>query len=89
MDMMMKIIGILTSGIIIITGIAFSVLNAQSVSVNYLIGKTELPLAVLLLISFIVGMTLALLIFVWPLLKLKNQNRSIKAKLKALEQNIS
>lgn len=85
----MKIIGILTSSIIIIAGIAFSVLNAQSVHVNYLIGKTEMPLAALLLLALILGMIVALLLFSWPMIKLKTQNRSLKSKLKKFEQSSS
>lgn len=83
----MRIIGILTTTLIIVIGIAFSVLNSQTVHVNYLIGKASMPLSILLLISIVTGMLIAFLIFGWNIIKLKSQARGLKSRLKSLEDN--
>lgn len=85
----MKIIGLLTTILIVSIGVVFSVLNAHSVHVKYLIGEADLPMVVLLLITLIMGMLISFIIFGWSLLKLKSQNHRLKAQLKKLEEKDS
>lgn len=84
----MRIIGILTSVVVIAAGVAFSVLNAQKVSINYLLGKADLPLALLLLLALVVGMGIAFLVFGFNVVKLKSQNHFLRSKLKSLEKTV-
>ena len=81
----MRIISIIFTLILILIGVAFTLLNAKKVEINYLLGSTELPLAVILLISLILGSVIALLIMGIGLIKLKAQNTWLSSQLKRAE----
>lgn len=84
-----KIIGWIITLAIIVMGVAFSALNAQSVSVNYLFGKSELPLAVILLLAFGLGVLLSILILGPKIVSLATKNKWISNKLKKAEDHMS
>jgi len=78
----MRIISVLLTLLLIIVGIAFAALNAKAIEINYLIGKSELPLAVILLISFICGIVISMLLLGVSLIKLKAKNKWLENKVK-------
>lgn len=82
----MRLIGILLTLILIMVGIAFAALNAKVVEINYLIGKTEIRLAWLLLISFIVGIVITMLLLGISLIKLKAKNKWLEGKIKRAQE---
>jgi lipopolysaccharide assembly protein A len=59
---MSKIIGILLFFLVLVLGVSFSSLNSAPVEVNYYIGKIQLPLSVVVVCSFALGVLCALLI---------------------------
>jgi uncharacterized integral membrane protein len=77
----MRIIGTIIILCIILIAAAFTLLNAQYVEVNYLIGSRELPLAVLLLISLIFGVVISLLTLGFSFITLKAKNKWLEMKL--------
>ncbi len=81
----MRILSILLTLLLIIVGIAFAALNAKAVEINYLIGQTELPLAVVLLIALTSGIVITVLLLGVSLIKLKAQNSRLQSKLKNAE----
>lgn len=81
----MRIISFLLMIIILIMGIAFAATNAQLITVNYLIGSASLPLALVLLIAFVVGVLLSYIYLGAKVLKLKAQHSWMSAKLKNLQ----
>ena len=78
----MGIIGLIFTLFLALIVIAFTLLNAQGVEVNYLIGSAEMPLAVVLLLSLIVGMLITAFLMGISLIKLKSKNKSLENKLK-------
>jgi len=76
-----RIIGLLLTLLLTIVGIAFAALNANAVHVNYLIGSSELPLIVILLVSFFMGILMSMLILGTSLLKVMAKNKWLKHKL--------
>jgi putative membrane protein len=78
----MRFVTIILTILLIVIGIAFAALNAKPVDINYLIGTTQLPLAVILLISLAIGMFLSVLMTGVTLIKLKAKNKWLEAKLK-------
>lgn len=78
----MRILSVLLTLLLIIVGIAFAALNAKAIEINYLIGKSELPLAVVLLISFICGIVVSMLLLGVSLIKLKAKNKWLENKVK-------
>lgn len=82
----MRIVSILLTLLLIIVGIAFAALNAKAVEINYLIGKTELPLAVILLIALTSGILMTMLLMGVSLIKLKAKNKRLQSKLKHTQE---
>lgn len=78
----MRILSILLILLFIIVGTAFAALNAETVEVNYLIGQTEMRLAVVLLIAFTSGILISVLLLGASIIKLKAQNKWLQSKLK-------
>jgi putative membrane protein len=78
----MRILSVLLTLLLIIVGIAFAALNAKAVEINYLFGKTELPLAVILLISLAIGIVMSALVFGVSIIKLKAKNAWLESKQK-------
>ena len=81
----MRILSILLTLLLIIVGIAFAALNAKAVEINYLIGKTDLPLAVVLMIALTSGILITMLLLGVSLIKLKAKNKWLQSKLKNAE----
>jgi lipopolysaccharide assembly protein A len=63
--------------LIIILGIVFASLNAESVTLHYYIGTVKLSLAFLLLCALIFGLVLGMLASLPLTIKLKSRKRSI------------
>lgn len=82
----MRILSIVLTLLLIVVGIAFAALNAKAVEINYLIGETELPLALMLLISLISGILITMLLLGVSIIKLKAKNKWLEGKLKRTQE---
>ena len=58
----MKYIGYIVLAIVFIIIFALSLLNAQSIEFNYLVGILHLPLIILMVLTFIVGLLVGMLL---------------------------
>tara|TARA_R110002110_G_scaffold415836_1_gene657263 strand:- start:26017 stop:26301 length:285 start_codon:yes stop_codon:yes gene_type:complete len=85
MEVLVKLIGWVVTIFIIILGVSFSALNAEPVTVKYLFGERDLPLAVVLLIAFAFGIVLSILILGTKVLSLSAKNKWLTKKLKRAE----
>lgn len=81
----MRFIGWVFTLLIIIIGVAFAALNAEPVSVKYLIGERNLPLAVVLLFAFAFGVILSILVLGTKIFSLSAKNKWLTKKLKRVE----
>lgn len=84
----MRIFSYLIILILVIVGVTFAILNADSVTVHYYIGIKQLPLSLLILCSFAVGIIIGLLVMGWLVLRLKIKNRSLRKRLNNVEKEI-
>jgi uncharacterized membrane protein YciS (DUF1049 family) len=82
----MRLISIILSVLLVVIGIAFTLLNSTSVEVNYFIDKISLPLPVLLLIALGAGILLSMIFMGIGLVKLKAQNTWLESKLKRTQE---
>ena len=85
----MRIIGYLFLLVIILLGVTFSTLNAEAVTVNYYVGRSTLPLSLLLVITFSLGCVLGMLVGAWLLMKTKVQNYRLKHQLTLAEKEVT
>jgi putative membrane protein len=84
----MKIIGYIFLLLIIVLGFTFACLNASSVNINYYIGSTNMPLSMLLVIAFIVGMIIGMLFMLGWVVKLKHAAYKLRQQHKHLEHEL-
>ena len=85
----MRTIGMLLTILLIILGIAFTALNAQSVEVNYLLGSKQLPLAAILMICLTLGVLVTGLSMGYSVLKLKAKNKWLESRLRKTQEQLA
>lgn len=74
--------------LIILLGISFAYLNANSVTFNYYLGEQTLPLSLLLICSFGAGLISGFVVVFISWMRLKVGNIRLKKRLKNAEQEI-
>lgn len=74
--------------LIIVTGMSFAFLNAEPVTFNYYIGSAKLPLSLLLVCMLLLGCFLSLLAMLSFYIRMKNENRHLRHRLKVCEKSI-
>ncbi len=79
----MKIITSLILFTIVAIGFVFACLNASPVNINYYLGESQLPLALLLLLALCLGALLGCLVALGNTLRLKKENRGLKRQMKS------
>ena len=84
----MRILTYLLLIVVVLFALTFAGLNAELVSVNYYLGKAQLPLSLLAVLSFMVGGLLGLLTAFIIYIKLKYANRRLKHRLKLVEEEL-
>ena len=74
--------------VIVLTGLSFALLNSTPVSFNYYIGKQDLPLSLLLVLSLVLGAILGVAASFGLILKSRTEiskiRREVKSKTKEL-----
>jgi putative membrane protein len=74
--------------LIMILGLTFATLNSTPVLFNYYLGTKQIALSLLLVFSFGIGIVLGIIFTLFPVLKLKNANRRLRAKIKIVEKEV-
>ena len=86
---MSRILSVIALVFLIGAGITFTVLNPQRVSLNYLMGSLELPLALLVVAILALGAVLGLLVAGFLVLRLKRDNRRLRRASRQAEQEVA
>ena len=84
----MRIISYFFLLIIVIFGMTFATLNSESVTINYYISQTTLPLSLLLVLIFALGCLLGMIVGIWLLIKAKLYNYRLRQRLNLAEKEI-
>jgi len=74
----MRFFSLLFYLLIIIIGITFACLNAKTVTLHYYFGASELPLSIVLVVVFALGICMGLLSGFSTNIKLRLENRKLK-----------
>lgn len=85
---MRRLLAITIILIVIFMGLAFAVLNAAAVEVKYYLGTFSLPLALLLVITLLIGALLGGLASVSFLLRQRRENHRLHKKLTLVETEL-
>lgn len=74
--------------LIVLLGVSFAYLNADSVTFNYYLGERSVPLSLLLICSLGVGLILGFAVVLVAWIKLKAKNIRLKKRLKSAKQEV-
>ncbi|NOX08037.1 MAG: LapA family protein [Gammaproteobacteria bacterium] len=77
---MMRIIGNIILFVLMIVAAAFAIINADLIQLNYFIGHIKVPLALVLIITFIAGALMAVLFNLSGMIRLKRENKRLQKK---------
>lgn len=75
--------------VVLLLGVEFSTLNANPVPVDYLVGKTELPLMLVVVCAFAAGAFVTALIGAFVVLPLRWQAARLRQAVAAKDQEIN
>ncbi len=82
----MRIISYLLWIVVIVIGVSFAGLNADSVNFNYYIGGIDIPLSLLLALAFAVGGFLGVIASLCAIMRAKGEERRARRALKKSER---
>ena len=85
----MKIFTYLCALLLILLGVSFSLLNAGTVTVNYLLGSKILPISFLIIISVAIGALFSLFFCMVSLLRQKATTHGLRRKVESLEKTVN
>lgn len=74
--------------VIILFGMTFATLNSESVTINYYIGQSTLPLSLLLVLGFALGCLIGMLVGFGLLIRSKLSNYRLRQRLNLAEKEI-
>ena len=84
----MRIVSYFLLLIIVVFGMTFATLNSESVTINYYLDQSTLPLSLLLVIVFALGCLIGIIVGLWLLMKAKLSNFRLRQRLKMAEKEI-
>lgn len=84
----MRIVSYFFLLVIILFGMTFATLNSESVTINYYLGQSTLPLSLLLVLVFAFGCLIGMVVGFWLLIKAKLHNYRLRQKLSLAEKEI-
>jgi lipopolysaccharide assembly protein A len=88
MEIRVRIFSYIFLIIVVLLGVTFATLNAESVNINYWLGHRTMPLSLLLVIVLAIGSFLGIIVGLWILIKTKLKNYHLKQKLRLAEKEI-
>ena len=86
---MLKIIGLIVLLALLAVGVSFSTLNASPVQIDYYFGKSDIPLALALIVALASGALLGLLGTMSAFLKQKRQILKLKKLVRSTENELA
>ena len=84
----MRIISYIFLLLIVLFGITFAALNAESVTINYYFDQATIPLSLLLVIIFALGCLIGMLTSLFLLIKIKINNYRLKSELDSIKKEL-
>ncbi len=84
----MRIISYILLLVIVLFGMTFATLNSESVTINYYLGQSALPLSLLLVMVFAAGCLVGIVVGFWLLIKAKLANHRLRQRLNLAEKEV-
>ncbi|OGO90981.1 MAG: hypothetical protein A3F10_02115 [Coxiella sp. RIFCSPHIGHO2_12_FULL_42_15] len=75
--------------LVIILGVTFASLNSHTVTINYYVNETTIHIAILLLMTLVMGVFLGIIAMLPALIRNKNNHRRLRHRIKQIEQEVN
>ena len=85
---MTRVVGLIFILVVLIFGLSFAVLNAESVQINYYFGMYQMPLSLILVIAFVIGALFGAVVNVGMILRLKRQIFRLRKEARFTEKEV-
>lgn len=85
---MLRIIRLLLVFLIMMAGLALHLRNDQTVTFDFYLGTIDLPFSFFLIVVLITGTTLGVVACLSGLLRMKQENRSLRARIRLAEKEL-
>lgn len=85
---MTRVIGLIFILVVLVFGLTFGIMNAESVQIDYYFGMGEMPLSLILVIAFVVGALFGAVVNAGMILKLKRQIFKLRKEVRVTEKEV-
>lgn len=85
---MARVIGLIFILIVLVFGLTFAVMNAESVHLNYYFGVYQMPLSLVLVIAFVGGALFGAVVNVGMMLRLKRQISRLRKEARFTDKEV-
>lgn len=85
---MKRIVALLLLLLALVIGLAFAVMNAGDVELNYYYGMVTVPLSLALVVALSIGALLGVVSSMGLVLRLKRENAKLKRSIRSTEQEV-
>lgn len=84
----MRVISLLLFLLVVLIGVSFATLNAESVKVNYYFGVITMPVSLLIVSSLVLGLLLGVVLTGFRIIRSSTENLRLKQRLKLVEKEV-
>lgn len=85
---MSRLITSILTLLLVLVGLAFAVVNAKPVELNYFLGTREVPLAMTLVLALVFGACLGMLFSLGMVVRLKRETLRLRRQIQLTEQEV-
>lgn len=85
---MSRLVSFVLVFILVILGLAFAVINAQPVELNYFLATREVPLAMTLVLTLVFGALIGLLFSLGMVIRFKRETLRLRRQIRVAEQEV-
>ena len=85
---MSRLVSLILTAILVLMGLAFAVVNAKPVELNYFLATREVPLAMVLVLTLTVGALMGIVFSLGMVIRLKRETLRLRRQIQLTEQEV-
>lgn len=85
---MPRLVSLILISIFVLLGLAFAVVNAKPVELNYFLASREVPLAMVLVLTLAVGALMGIVFSLGMVIRLKRETLRLRRQIQTTEQEV-
>ena len=85
---MSRVFSLILIAILVLLGLAFAVVNSKPVELNYFLASREVPLAMVLVLTLILGALMGIVFSLGLVIRLKRETLRLRRRIQQTEQEV-